>query len=108
MVAQESDLNDRHLFRCGVTIAAALFAPSGGCWTRCIGGIGRRIELRGGRIGGIYDDERTPGERCRCPFAEQHSFEPGIVLRGSLIVRVEYSMAIKKSVHGRRNANAAL
>jgi hypothetical protein len=29
MVAQESDLNDRHPFRCGVTIAAALFALSG-------------------------------------------------------------------------------
>ena len=63
----------------------------------------RRIEPRGGRIDGIYDDERTPGERCRCPFAEQHSFEPGIVLRGSLIVRVEYSMARDPGLRGRAN-----
>ena len=61
-----------------------------------------------GRIGGIYNYERIPGERSRRPFAERHSFEPGIFARGSLVVRVEYSMAIEKSVHGRWNADAAL
>jgi len=71
-------------------------------------GIVRRIEPCSGRLGGIHDDEQISGERCRCPVGEQRSVEPGVVRRGSLVIRAEYSVVIEKSVYGRGDPRAAL
>jgi hypothetical protein len=58
-----------------------------------MGGIVRRIEPRRGRLGGNHDDERITGEQCRRPVGKQYGFKSGVVLRSSLVIRVEYAVA---------------
>jgi len=73
-----------------------------------MGRIVRRIEPRRRHLEGIHDDERITGERRRCPVGKQYGFNSGVILRSSLVIRVEYAVAIEKPVHRRRDAHAAL
>jgi hypothetical protein len=67
MVGQRRNLDDRRLFR------------RSDDHSRRIGGGVRRIEPRGGCLGGVDDNERIAGEGRRCSVGDQQSFEPGVV-----------------------------
>src|SRR6516165_10809634 len=109
MVAQTRNLEHSRLFRhgddhSGSLICIELLAAALVAWAASSGA----LSLAAGISEEIHDDERITGERRRRPVGKQYGFKSGVVLRSSLVIRVEYAMAIEKPVHRRRDAHAVL